>query len=306
VKSIKTENKKASYSADCFLSGALITDSKNTIIYVNSYFEEHLYWKSDELVGQNINKILTKSSRIFFQSYLIPTLLHEKTSEEMQLTIFNGQGRKTPMTINAQINEEGKVFWSLFNSSKQDQLYDELIKTREKLEEQAEELKSLASTDELTNLLNRREMNYRSTLLLEQSLRSKQSVALLVIDIDNFKLINDTFGHLEGDRVLKELGQALKSFGRQTDLISRYGGEEFLIMLPDTDKKGALLFCNRLHAIIADILVDNKPVTVSIGMTISNTINTFIDLFTQADNAVYQAKSLGKNRTQLFGDDNTI
>ena len=58
-------------------------------------------------------------------------------------------------------------------------------------------------------------MNYRSTLLLEQSLRSKQSVALLVIDIDNFKLINDTFGHLEGDRVLKELGQALKSFGRQ-------------------------------------------------------------------------------------------
>ncbi|WP_082664347.1 diguanylate cyclase [Pseudoalteromonas sp. 10-33] len=290
------------YSVDCFLCGALITDSKNTIVYVNNYFESHLLWKPDELVGQNINKILTKSSRIFFQSYLIPTVLHEKKSEEMQLIIFNGQGRKTPMTINAQINEEGLVFWSLFNATKQDQLYDELIKTREKLEEQAEKLKSLAATDELTGLLNRREMNYRSGLLLDQSLRSKQTIALLVIDIDDFKIINDTFGHLEGDRVLKELGQVLKNFGRQTDLISRYGGEEFLIMLPDTDKKGAVLFCNRLHTLIATVLVNDNPVTVSIGLTISNNTKSFLDLFTQADNAVYEAKARGKNRTQLYGD----
>jgi diguanylate cyclase (GGDEF)-like protein/PAS domain S-box-containing protein len=290
------------YSVDCFLCGALITDSKNTIVYVNNYFESHLLWKADELVGQNINKILTKSSRIFFQSYLIPTVLHEKKSEEMQLIIFNGQGRKTPMTINAQINEEGLVFWSLFNATKQDQLYDELIKTREKLEEQAEKLRSLAATDELTGLLNRREMNYRSGLLLDQSLRSKQTIALLVIDIDNFKIINDTFGHLEGDRVLKELGQVLKNFGRQTDLISRYGGEEFLIMLPDTDKKGAVLFCNSLHTLIATVLVNDNPVTVSIGLTISNNTKSFLDLFTRADNAVYEAKARGKNRTQLYGD----
>lgn len=289
----------ASYSADFFPCGALITDRANTIVYVNAYFKTQLHYAIDELVGDNVDKILTKSSRIFFQSYLLPTLLHEKTCEEMQLFILNGKGERIPMTVNTHTNEDGLTYWSLFNASKRDQLYDELIKTREKLEEQAEQLKSLASTDELTNLLNRREMKSRSVLLLEQALRSKQSVALLMIDIDNFKTINDTFGHLEGDRVLKELGQNLKHFGRQTDLISRYGGEEFLIMLPDTNKKDTLLFCNRLHQLIKEIKVGERALTVSIGACLSDSNSCFTDLFAHADSAVYQAKANGKNTTYM-------
>ena len=291
------------YSPDRFFSGALVTDPTNTIVYINSYFQDYLFWSLESLVGENVNKILTKSSRIFFQSYLIPTLLHEKNTEELQLIIFNGDGDRVPVSINACMDDDGFTFWSLTNASKRDKLYEELIKTRKKLEDQAEKLKDLAATDELTSLLNRREMNLRSELLLQQSKRSKLTVGLIMIDIDDFKLINDNYGHLEGDRVLKELGRILKNSGRKTDLISRYGGEEFLIMLPDTNQACAFQFCQRLHKQIAAISLNDKPITVSIGISLSKKDTAFISLFNQADKAVYKAKALGKNRTHIYSDD---
>tara|TARA_R110000744_G_scaffold61781_3_gene127357 strand:+ start:69 stop:980 length:912 start_codon:yes stop_codon:yes gene_type:complete len=296
----KLERKLPAYAPDCFPSGALVTDPSRIITYVNSYFTTELLWQQDELIGKSADVIFTQSSRIFFQSYLIPTLLHEKVCEEMQLIIFNAQGQRIPITVNASLSEDGCIYWSFFNASKRDQLYDELIKTREKLEEQAEQLKSLASTDELTALLNRREMKYRSALVLEQAARSRQSVGLLMLDIDHFKKINDTFGHLEGDRVLKQLGQLLKGFGRQTDLISRFGGEEFLLMLPDTSKTDTLLFCQRLHKLITQIKVGDSTLKASIGVSISTDKVSFTDLFAQADNALYKAKSLGRDRTEVY------
>ena len=301
MKKNKTNSSRAlENSVDSYPCGALVTNAAKIITYVNSYFTTELLWKPDKLIGKNTDVIFTKSSRIFFQSYLIPTLVHEKICEEMQLVIFNAQGLCIPITVNATLSDDGSIYWSFFNASKRNQLYEELIKTRETLEIQAEKLKLLASIDELTELLNRREMNYRSSLMLEQAARYHYSVSLLMLDIDDFKTINDTMGHLEGDRVLKELGQLLKKFGRKTDLISRFGGEEFLIMLPDTNKSDTLLLCNRLHKLIAEIKVGNSSLTVSIGVSICDEQISFIDLFTQADNAVYQAKARGRNRTEVY------
>jgi diguanylate cyclase (GGDEF)-like protein/PAS domain S-box-containing protein len=293
-------NKGLNYSLDTFPCGALVTNSARVITYVNSYFTKQLLWQPNELIGKSVDILFTQSSRIFFQSYLIPTLLHEKVCEEMQLIIFHADGQRIPITVNASLSADGCIYWSLFNASKRDQLYEELIKTRETLEIQAEKLKFLASTDELTELLNRREMNYRSSLMLEQAARSHYSVSLLMLDVDHFKKINDTLGHLEGDRVLKKLGQLLKAFGRKTDLISRFGGEEFLIMLPDTNKSDTLLLCNRLHTLIAEIKVGDSSLNVSIGVSFCDEQISFIDLFTQADNAVYQAKARGRNRTEVY------
>jgi diguanylate cyclase (GGDEF)-like protein len=293
-------NKTFEHSPDSFQCGALVTNAANIIIYVNSYFTNELLWNPEQLIGKNADIIFTQSSRIFFQSYLIPTLLHEQICEEMQLIIFNADGLRIPITVNARLSDDGCIYWSFFNASKRDQLYDELIKTRKKLEEQAEKLKLLASTDELTQLLNRREMKYRCTLALEQAARSHQSVSLLVLDVDHFKIINDTFGHLEGDRVLKELGHILKNFCRQTDLVSRFGGEEFLILLPDSNKSDTLLFCNRLQDSITQIKVGDGVLTVSIGVSICDDKTLFTDLFTQADKAMYKAKALGRNRTEVY------
>ena len=292
-------NQVLSYSPDSFPSGALITNSSRIIIYINSYFTKELLWKPSELIGKSVDVLFTKSSRIFFQSYLIPTLLHEKVCEEMQLIIFHADGRRIPITVNASLSHDNCIYWSLFNASKRDRLYEELIKTRKTLEIQAEKLRLLASTDELTELLNRREMKYRSSLMLEQAARSHYSVSLLMLDIDHFKSINDTMGHLEGDRVLKKLGKLLKGFGRKTDLISRFGGEEFLIMLPDISKSDTLLLCGKLHKLIAKIKVGDSSLTVSMGLSICEEKISFTDLFTQADSAMYKAKALGRNRTEV-------
>ncbi|MCK8125058.1 GGDEF domain-containing protein [Pseudoalteromonas sp. S1610] len=293
------DNRVTDYSADYFLSGALVTNADNVIVYVNTYFKKELHWHCNELIGKYIDKILTKSSKIFLQSYVLPTLIHEKKCQEMQLIMLSAQGERMAVTVNAQLDEKGFIYWSFFNATQRDKLYDELIKTREKLEAQTERLQSLASTDELTSLLNRREMDYRSVLLLEQAKRTHRSVALLVIDIDDFKQINDTYGHLEGDRVLKELGQCLKKISRQTDLVARYGGEEFLIMLPDTNSADTLIFCQRLHQLIAEIKVGSEGLTVSVGACMSDSNSTFTELFKHADNAVYQAKANGKNTTYM-------
>jgi diguanylate cyclase (GGDEF)-like protein len=293
-------NKVVDYSLNNFPCGALVTNSARVITYINSYFTNQLLWQPNDLIGKSVDVLFTQSSRIFYQSYLIPTLLHEKVCEEMQLIIFHTDGRRIPITVNARLSADGCIYWSFFNAAKRDELYEELIKIRETLEIQAEKLKVLASMDELTGLLNRREMKYRSSLMLERAARYHYSVSLLMLDVDHFKKINDTMGHIEGDRVLKKLGQLLKEFGRKTDLISRFGGEEFLIMLPDTNKSDTLLLCSRLHKLIAEIKTGDSSLTVSIGVSISHEKISFIDLFTQADNAVYKAKARGRNRTEFY------
>ena len=104
---------------------------------------------------------------------------------------------------------------------------------------------------------------------------------------------------MEGDRVLKELGQRLKTFGRQTDLIARFGGEEFIMLLPDTDATDARLFAKRLHKLVSEIEINNTPVTVSIGITMSDGSHTLEELTKQADRALYVAKNNGRNRTEF-------
>lgn len=291
---------KINYTPDDFACGACVTDANRIIIYVNSYFTNELQWQPEVLLGKNVDTVFTKSSKIFFQSYLIPTLLHEKKCEEMQLLIMNGKGERLPVTVNAHIGSDHCIYWSFFNASKRDLLYEELLKTRSVLEAQAEQLKQLAATDELTQLLNRREMKVRSTLMLEQAARSHQIVSLLMLDIDFFKIINDTYGHMKGDDILKELGAKLNSECRKTDLVARIGGEEFLIMLPDINQENTLLFCQKLHALVATIKVENTPITISIGVSIADEKMSFAALYAQADKAVYQAKEQGRNRTEFF------
>jgi diguanylate cyclase (GGDEF)-like protein len=285
---------------DAFQFGAMITDKNRNIVYANTYFSYALNWNLNTLLGTNFDALFTYSSRIFFESYLMPILLHEKKCEEMQLTLFDGDGERVPILVSARMNEQNHVYWSFFNASKRDKIYDELIDARQKLEEQTKILIAMASTDELTGLMNRREINLRAPEMINRAYRYEHSISLLMIDIDHFKKINDSFGHVEGDRILKELGLRLKSFGRQTDLIARFGGEEFIMLLPDTNRASTKLFATRLHALMVDIKAKNTPVTVSIGITISSGSEDLDDLTKQADDALYKAKSNGRNRTEFY------
>jgi diguanylate cyclase (GGDEF)-like protein len=285
---------------DAFQSGALITDKNRKIVYANAYFSDELNWKIETLLGKSSDDLFTYSSKIFFESYLMPLLIHEKKCEEIQLALLDGNNNRISIIVSAKMNEQGHIYWSFFNASKRDKLYEELIVTRKELEAQAEVLKSMASTDELTGLMNRRELNLRAPELINQSKRYAHNIALIMIDIDHFKKVNDTFGHIEGDRILKQLGHQLQKLGRQTDLIARFGGEEFIILLPDTEINDAYRFAERLHKLVSEIEVNNTAITISIGITISDGSQNLHRLSQQADSALYMAKNNGRNRTELY------
>jgi len=169
-------------------------------------------------------------------------------------------------------------------------------------------LKQMATHDPLTGLFNRRQFN----LMLEDSLylqtRYGRPLSILMIDIDHFKQVNDTYGHPAGDAVLVELAKHLAHQTRTIDRVCRYGGEEFIILLPETDTAGASIFAQRLCEIIASEQWDlgngtQITVTISIGVASSpDHADTSKTLVFAADKALYKAKQTGRNRVCNYSD----
>ncbi|MDF1613900.1 GGDEF domain-containing protein [Desulfurivibrio dismutans] len=163
-------------------------------------------------------------------------------------------------------------------------------------------------TDPLLGIYNRRYLEYmlRQEFLLSR--RDHLPLSILLLDIDHFKVVNDTHGHLAGDRALINLVGKIKSQLRETDLIARYGGEEILIMLPHTPEKGALKLAEKLRRSIAeDVMVTANSkedeqwpdiaITVSIGVAgLNRQMSSEKELFARADQALYRAKQTGRNR----------
>ncbi|KOY14575.1 GGDEF domain-containing protein [Paenibacillus xylanivorans] len=165
-------------------------------------------------------------------------------------------------------------------------------------------LERRASTDHLTNLSNRRQFEKSLELELERAREYKQKLSLLVIDIDRFKKVNDTFGHTSGDAVLKQLGQLLIQHARSADIVSRNGGEEFAILLLDCGHNQAMAIAESIRQSVEKYhfaLPDGNTIrlTISIGVAVfpdhcdDRDDN---DFFEQADRALYEAKNTGRNR----------
>lgn len=182
-----------------------------------------------------------------------------------------------------------------------------------RLKEKNRLLLQLTQHDGLTGALSHTETNVRCEIEAERAMRSKKTFAVLEIDIDNFKQINDRYGHQIGDEVLVDLVHCIKSNLRTIDLFGRIGGEEFIVILPETDQSGALLTAERLRQALAQHVYvttcgELKGITVSIGVALfvppenthTNKIVVRQGLFKQADDAMYAAKNTGRNRVVLF------
>ncbi len=157
-------------------------------------------------------------------------------------------------------------------------------------------LESLALLDPLTRVSNRRYLDLRFPEELMRSVRYERPVSCLMVDVDDFKSINDTHGHAEGDGVLVAVADVLQKELRAVDVLVRYGGEEFVAIMPETDLSGALVAARRICRRVASIVIgpQSLKVTVSIGAATGPTD----DLLTRADEAMYAAKRLGKNRVE--------
>ena len=165
-------------------------------------------------------------------------------------------------------------------------------------------LMALATTDPLTRVLNRRALADRLAIEMDRARRYASELAILLIDLDFFKRINDTAGHLVGDEVLRQLADRIQAGVRTVDIVARYGGEEFVVILPETSAAGAMTFADRLRVAIEThefpVGEGNLRLTVSIGVSTFPAANVASadDLFARADAAMYRAKQDGRNQVR--------
>jgi diguanylate cyclase (GGDEF)-like protein len=186
-----------------------------------------------------------------------------------------------------------------------------LLHAQEELKESYLREQQLASIDGLTGINNHRSLLKLAEREFDVAMRYQPPLSMMFFDIDNFKRINDTYGHAMGDEALKLTIQAVCGKLRSADLIGRYGGDEFVILLPQTTAQDALPLAERIHASIAAMRLETErgPLTLTISIGIAQSIHdasqsdTVEELLQRADLALYSAKQAGKNCTMIFDAD---
>ncbi len=226
--------------------------------------------------------------------------------EEVLGTIFLRTRRSTRNFSQKEVYFCQVVANASFNALKNAHLY-------RTIQEEKEHLEILAVTDQLTNSYNH---SYFFMRLDEEYQRAKRygvPMSCIMIDVDDFKLINDTYGHIVGDSVLKELSSGIQKAIRKNDLFARYGGEEFAIILPHTGNKGAFKEAERIRKVVLELefskLPAGKKITISLGVASypHDAIKTYNDLIAYADKGLYRAKAEGKNKSAVFpGEERAI
>ncbi|MCX7668206.1 MAG: sensor domain-containing diguanylate cyclase [Atribacterota bacterium] len=186
---------------------------------------------------------------------------------------------------------------SLLNNQLAD-LTRDLSKKNQDLKKANARIRKIMNTDPLTGLFNRR--SFRKTLSRAMAFARRQSfpLSLVMIDIDHFKVINDTFGHTTGDRVLKKFASILRQSCRQEDVVARFGGEEFAVLLLNTDASSASSWAERVRIKIENtrMLTPYRRITASFGITEFQSSDTEQNFIKRADDALYEAKKKGRNR----------
>lgn len=282
----------------------IITDVDGNIEYVNPKFTE--------LTGYTLEESQNKTPRILKSGMTPP-----KVYKELWQTIISG-GKWNGDLLNRKKN--GAVYWeSTSISSITDAngsithfvAVNEDITDRKESEEKIHllntELEELAITDYLTNLYNRRHFMERSTQELKRAKRSKQPLSILMLDIDQFKNINDTYGHETGDFALKQVVDTLRSNLRDIDILGRMGGDEFTALLPNTNIQDAFKLAERVRRDMEQTQFQTQGESFTIAITISigvaaftNKTSNIDDILRNADTALYEAKRAGRNRVTEY------
>jgi two-component system chemotaxis response regulator CheY len=187
-------------------------------------------------------------------------------------------------------------------------LHGRLVESQAQLKRANRELLSLSLTDTLTGLGNRRRMEEDLTRTHARAIRVGRSYGMMLLDIDHFKFYNDHYGHQAGDEALRQLALCLGETVREDESIYRYGGEEFLVLMPDCSERDAAVAGERIRRAVSDMAVphDSRPmpppvVTLSAGISCWSPGSTLTvpDLLHRADDALFEAKSAGRNRVQM-------
>lgn len=274
------------------LEGIMIIQ-EGLIKFVNPNLLKILSYEEKEMLGKDILRFLYPDDR---------ELLSENLSK-----LNDNQNVKSPLELRmVHKNEEGiymEVLSTLIQYEGKPAILTTLRDITERKKTEAE-LKRLVITDDLTGLFNQRYFYIQLVKEIERAKRHNRPLAMLLIDIDMFKDFNDTYGHWEGDYVLKKIGEILMKNVREIDMAFRYGGEEFAVLLPDAKHEDAIIVAERIRkAVAANVFypftLDGQPDiisrTVSIGVTEFHVEDNIKSFLKRVDNAMYQAKKRGRN-----------
>jgi diguanylate cyclase (GGDEF)-like protein len=204
---------------------------------------------------------------------------------------------------NAMLNDELEVR-VMQRTSELAQINERLQKEIEERKRVEKQLHRLATTDPLTGVLNRRHFFSLAKQEFDRSQRYGHQISIILIDVDHFKQVNDTFGHVAGDQLLQSVARRFSKNLRQMDIIGRYGGDEFVILLPETDQEQACQAAQRFHQIVTQKTVDTAkgaiPLKISMGVACRNNSEDIENLLIKTDQALYAAKEAGRNRVSSF------
>jgi diguanylate cyclase (GGDEF)-like protein len=307
---------------------AMVTDESGRIVEANTGLHRITAHGNGALVGQLIDQVLTGGTRIFFQTHVWPMLRRNGEVKELFFYMPGPQDERIPVYASASRmhgREPACFVWLFFAAEERQRFEAELIEMRERAERTAEQLKEaherlrlmheqlndkviktieeknsleeIARTDALTQMRNRHSLQTVAQELAQGG-ESRHGYSVLMVDIDHFKDVNDTYGHERGDTVIRDVGRCLQSVARQGDTAIRYGGEEFSLVLPDAEPEQALGVAERIHAAIADGRPGGLTVTVSIGVASSaDGLDDLHNALRRADDALYAAKRMGRNRS---------
>ncbi len=278
----------------------VVTDSRGSVLRVNQAFESITGYSQQEAIGRNMNMLKSgRHERYFYQSIWSEIAKKGFWQGEIWNKRKNGEVYPEWLRITRVQDDAGRVINYIGNFSD--------ISQRKKIEN---ELERLAFYDEVTLLPNRRLLTDRLIQAVRLAKRHKHTLGIMFIDLDNFKQINDNFGHGFGDELLKVFGRHLQDLMSEDITISRFGGDEFVILFTElpSQLETANFQCERMAEILLESLaggIDVKQqhvyVSVSLGLTVSDCENDDEhSLLMQADAAMYQAKAMGKNTFRFY------
>ncbi|MFZ3136368.1 MAG: diguanylate cyclase [Thermodesulfovibrionales bacterium] len=274
------------------LEGILIVQN-GLIKFANPTLMKNLNYVESEMVGKDILRFLYPDDRDMLANNLRKLSEHQFMDSSLELRM-------------AHKNEEG-IYMEVLLTQIQYEDNPAILVTLRNITERKKaeaELKRLVITDDLTGLFNQRYFYTQITKEIERSKRHNRHLSMILIDIDLFKDFNDTYGHWEGDFVLKKIGEILLKHVRDIDMPFRYGGEEFTVILPETNHEDAIIVAERIRKAVAQnvfypFTLDGQPdvvsKTVSIGITEFREQDDMKSFVKRADNALYQAKKQGRN-----------
>ncbi len=286
-KSVRSEHKLLQTLMDNIPDSIYFKDTKNRFIRVNKAKAEHRGATFEDITGKTDFDFLPKNEakKAFADDNQVMQTGKSIKDKPEKITYQNGTKYWVSVTKIPWYNEKSETIGTIGISRD--------ITERKELEEK---LQNLAIRDYLTDLYNHRYFYQKLNEQINRNKRYKEVYSLIYLDIDNFKACNDTYGHLEGDKILQIMGKILHSFLRKTDSAYRYGGEEFAVLLPHTYKEQAKPVAERIRERIQSKLYSKYKITISAGVADSKTNK---DVIGAADMAMYEAKREGKNKVKV-------